>query len=72
MVFQDLEKPVSEVYKHTVSGARIDLLLESINEMLAQLMEIINEDLRDNLSSSFMQVVVDAFVRILLHGGSNR
>lgn len=72
VVFQELEKDVSNVYKHSVSEARVNSLVDAINEKLLAMVGLIDEDLRDDLASHFLNALVDSFLRILLHGGSNR
>ena len=72
VIFVELESDVGDVYKHTVSGARIGPLIEAVDGKLSVMVDLLVEELRDNLAIHLLQAIVDAFLRILLHGGSNR
>lgn len=72
VMFQELEADVSNVYKHTVVGARVEPLIVAINEKLSAMVGSLDEDLPNMLASHLLQALVDAFLRILLHGGPNR
>ncbi|KAJ0968899.1 hypothetical protein J5N97_021776 [Dioscorea zingiberensis] len=73
IIFWDLREPfIDNLYKHNVSQSRIDVLMESFDEVLNALCDIIVEPLRDRIVTGLLQASLDGFLRVILDGGPSR
>ncbi|KAK7256956.1 hypothetical protein RIF29_30579 [Crotalaria pallida] len=73
IIFCDLRVPfMDNLYKPTVSGSRLDVLIEPLDLELSQLCDIVVEPLRDRIVTSLLQASLDGLLRVILDGGSLR
>ncbi|KAE9592792.1 hypothetical protein Lalb_Chr19g0132961 [Lupinus albus] len=73
IIFCDLRIPfIDNLYKPTVSGSRVDVLIELVDMELSQLCDIVVEPLRDRVVTSLLQASLDGLLRVILDGGSSR
>ncbi|KAF7824748.1 protein unc-13-like protein isoform X1 [Senna tora] len=73
IVFWDLRGPfIDNLYKPSVSGSRMEALIEPLDVELNQLCDIIVEPLRDRIVTSLLQASLDGFLRVILDGGPSR
>ncbi|XP_019413254.1 PREDICTED: uncharacterized protein LOC109325381 isoform X1 [Lupinus angustifolius] len=73
IIFCDLRVPfIDNLYNPTVSGSRVDALIEPLDMELNQLCDIVVEPLRDRIVMSLLQASLDGLLRVILDGGSSR
>ncbi|KAG4950183.1 hypothetical protein AAZX31_15G216400 [Glycine max] len=73
IVFCDLRVPfMDNLYKPSVSGCRLDALIEPLDMELSQLCDIVVEPLRDRIVTSLLQASLDGLLRVILDGGPSR
>ncbi|CAJ2657323.1 unnamed protein product [Trifolium pratense] len=73
IIFCDLRVPfVDNLYKPSVSGSRVDVLIEPLDMELSQLCDIVVEPLRDRIVTSLLQASLDGLLRVILDGGPSR
>ncbi|XP_054815396.1 protein unc-13 homolog isoform X2 [Prosopis cineraria] len=73
IVFYDLRGPfIDNLYKPSVSGSRMEALIEPLDVELNQLCDIIVEPLRDRIVTSLLQASLDGLLRVILDGGPSR
>ncbi|KAK6933996.1 hypothetical protein RJ641_036890 [Dillenia turbinata] len=73
IVFWDLRDPfINNLYKPSISHARLEALIEPLDLALNQLCDIIVEPLRDRLVTSLLQASLDGLSRVILDGGPSR
>ncbi|EIE26922.1 DUF810-domain-containing protein [Coccomyxa subellipsoidea C-169] len=73
VVYVDLRQAlVEEVYRHSVQQARLGPVLEQIDEALGALCEATPKELHEGISAALLGAVVEALLRVLLHGGPCR
>ncbi|WJX93020.1 Protein unc-13, variant 2 [Trifolium repens] len=73
IIFCDLRVPfIDNLYKPSVSGSRVDVLIEPLDMELSQLCDIVVEPLRDRIVTSLLQASLDGLLRVILDGGPSR
>ncbi|MED6184987.1 Protein unc-13, variant 2 [Stylosanthes scabra] len=73
IIFWDLRVPfIENLYKPSVSGSRMDALIEPLDMELSQLCDIVVEPLRDRIVTSLLQASLDGLLRVILDGGPSR
>ncbi|CAL0303648.1 unnamed protein product [Lupinus luteus] len=73
IIFCDLRVPfINNLYRPTVSGYRVDVLVEPLDMELGQLCDIVVEPLRDHIVTCLLQASLDGLLRVILDGGSSR
>ncbi|XP_019449319.1 PREDICTED: uncharacterized protein LOC109352014 isoform X2 [Lupinus angustifolius] len=73
IIFCDLRVPfINNLYRPTVSGYRVDVLMEPLDMELGQLCDIVVEPLRDHIVTCLLQASLDGLLRVILEGGSSR
>ncbi|XP_061348884.1 protein unc-13 homolog isoform X2 [Gastrolobium bilobum] len=73
IVFWDLRVPLMDnLYRPSVSGSRVDALIEPLDMQLGQLCDIVVEPLRDRIVTSLLQASLDGLLRVILDGGPSR
>ncbi|XP_028770040.1 protein unc-13 homolog [Neltuma alba] len=73
IVFYDLRGAfIDNLYKPSVSGSRMEALIEPLDVELNQLCDIIVEPLRDRIVTSLLQASLDGLLRVILDGGPSR
>ncbi|XP_004511052.1 protein unc-13 homolog isoform X1 [Cicer arietinum] len=73
IIFCDLRIPfLDNLYKPSVSGSRVDVLIEPLDMELSQLCDIVVEPLRDRIVTSLLQASLDGLLRVILDGGPSR
>ncbi|KAL9298303.1 hypothetical protein ACSQ67_024199 [Phaseolus vulgaris] len=73
IVFCDLRVQfMDNLYKPSVSGYRLDALIEPLDMELSQLCDIVVEPLRDRIVTSLLQASLDGLLRVILDGGPSR
>ncbi|KAK4285329.1 hypothetical protein QN277_002039 [Acacia crassicarpa] len=73
IVFYDLRGPfIDNLYKPSVSGSRMEAIIEPLDVELSQLCNIIVEPLRDRIVTSLLQASLDGLLRVILDGGPSR
>nr|CAD1838954.1 unnamed protein product [Ananas comosus var. bracteatus] len=73
VVFWDLREPfIDNLYKHSVSHARLDTITEALDVVLNQLCGVIVDPLRDRVVTGLLQASLDGLLRVILDGGPSR
>ncbi|KAK3132926.1 hypothetical protein QOZ80_6AG0529650 [Eleusine coracana subsp. coracana] len=73
VIFWDLQQPfIDNLYKNSVSQARLDTIMEVLDLVLNQLCDVIVEQLRDRVVTGLLQASLDGLLRVILDGGSTR
>ncbi|KAK6928926.1 hypothetical protein RJ641_005131 [Dillenia turbinata] len=73
IVFWDLREPfIDNLYKPSISHARLEALIEPLDLALNQLCDIIVEPLRDRVVTGLLQASLDGLSRVILDGGPSR
>lgn len=73
VIFWDLrESFIDNLYKHSVSQCRLEILIEPLDLVLNQLCDIIVDPLRDHIVTGLLQASMEGFLRVLLDGGPSR
>ncbi|XP_062198694.1 protein unc-13 homolog [Phragmites australis] len=73
VIFWDLQQPfIDNLYKNSVSQARLDTIMEVLDSVLNQLCDFIVEQLRDRVVTGLLQASLDGLLRVILDGGSTR
>ncbi|GJM99266.1 hypothetical protein PR202_ga16353 [Eleusine coracana subsp. coracana] len=63
---------IDNLYKNSVSQARLDTIMEVLDLVLNQLCDVIVEQLRDRVVTGLLQASLDGLLRVILDGGSTR
>ncbi|XP_020276759.1 LOW QUALITY PROTEIN: uncharacterized protein LOC109851055 [Asparagus officinalis] len=67
VIFWDLREPfIDNLYKHSVSQARLESLIEALDVVLNQLCDVIVEPLRDRIVQGLLQASLDGLLRVIL------
>ncbi|XP_074565465.1 protein unc-13 homolog [Curcuma longa] len=73
VIFWDLREPyISNLYKNSVSQARLEALIDAFDSVLNQLCDVIFEPLRDRVVTGLLQASLDGLLRVILDGGPSR
>ncbi|TVU08896.1 hypothetical protein EJB05_42323, partial [Eragrostis curvula] len=73
VIFWDLQQPfIDNLYRNSVSQARLDTIMEVLDLVLNQLCDVIVEQLRDRVVTGLLQASLDGLLRVILDGGSTR
>ncbi|XP_042446950.1 protein unc-13 homolog [Zingiber officinale] len=73
VIFWDLREPyIINLYKNSVSQARLEALIDAFDSVLNQLCDVIVEPLRDRVVTGLLQASLDGLLRIILDGGPSR
>ncbi|QCD85658.1 Mammalian uncoordinated homology 13 [Vigna unguiculata] len=73
IVFCDLRVQfMDNLYKPSVSGYRLDAIMDPLDMELSQLCDIVVEPLRDRIVTSLLQASLDGLLRVILDGGPSR
>jgi hypothetical protein len=73
IIFWDLREPfIDNLYKNSVSQARLETIMDSLDLVLNQLCDIIVEPLRDRIVTGLLQASLEGLLRVILDGGPTR
>lgn len=73
VIFWDLQQPfIDNLYKNSVSQARLDTIVDVLDLVLNQLVVVIVEQLRDRVVTGLLQASLDGLLRVILDGGPTR
>ncbi|GLJ55952.1 hypothetical protein SUGI_1201130 [Cryptomeria japonica] len=73
IIFWDMrEKFIDNLYRGSVSQARIESVIQVLDSVLGQLCDVIASPLRDQVVIGLLQASLDGYVRVLLDGGPSR
>ncbi|XP_078152994.1 plant/protein (DUF810) isoform X1 [Carex rostrata] len=73
IIFWDLREPfIDNLYKHSVSQARLETITDSLDLVLNQLCDVIVEQLRDRIVTGLLQASLEGLLRVILDGGPTR
>eukprot|EP00271_Cylindrocystis_brebissonii_P014575 TRINITY_DN35957_c0_g1_i1.p1 TRINITY_DN35957_c0_g1~~TRINITY_DN35957_c0_g1_i1.p1 ORF type:complete len:675 (-),score=124.68 TRINITY_DN35957_c0_g1_i1:592-2391(-) len=73
VIFWDMREPfLEELYRVSVSAARIEHVVGLLDPVLAELCEVITDSLRDRVVLALLQASLGGLLRVLLDGGPAR
>ncbi|CAK0780416.1 hypothetical protein CVIRNUC_005046 [Coccomyxa viridis] len=73
VVYEDLRQPLLEdLYRHSVQQARLGPALEQLDDALGALCQATPKELHTGIGGALLATMVEALMRVLLHGGPCR
>ena len=73
VVYEDLRQPLLEdLYRHSVQLARLGPVLEQLDDALGALCQATPKELHAGIGGALLATMVEALMRVLLHGGPCR